>query len=384
MTARARRAWAWGGAAAIAVAALALWLSREEALVVEAVAAERGSVEQTATNSRAGTVAAHRRAKLSPEQGGRVVALPHREGERVAAGDVLLALDAALERGEEALRRRELEAAGAEAERACLVAELAERELARNRRLAADELVAAGLLDRVDSSSREAAAGCAAARAARGAAASALELALRALEKRTLAAPFDGVVAEISIEVGEWTTPSPPALPVPPVVDVYDPTSIFVSLPMDEVDAARLRPGLPARVTVDSHPGRELAGRVARVAIYVLDIEAQNRTVEIEVELDDAELAATLLPGTSADAEVVLDVRDDVLRVPAPAVLAGDRLLVVDGERLVEREIEVGLRNWDYVEVRSGLAAGERVVVSLDRPEIRAGARVRAASAAEP
>jgi HlyD family secretion protein len=120
------------------------------------------------------------------------------------------------------------------------------------------------------------------------------------------------------------------------------------------------------------------------VAPYVLDVEAQNRTVEIDVELDDAELTATLLPGTSADVEVVLEAREGALRVPAPAVLTGDKVLVVDGDRLVEREIEIGLRNWDFVEVRAGVAAGELVVVSLDRPEIRAGARVRVARSAEP
>ncbi|MDX1631021.1 MAG: HlyD family efflux transporter periplasmic adaptor subunit, partial [Thermoanaerobaculia bacterium] len=67
----------------------------------------------------------------------------------------------------------------------------------------------------------------------------------------------------------------------PPVLDLLDPDSIRIVLPMDEVDAARLEPGLPARVTVDSHPGRELRGTVVEVAPYVLDVEKQNRTVEI-------------------------------------------------------------------------------------------------------
>src|SRR5262249_28131006 len=161
-----------------------------------------------------------------------------------------------------------------------------------------------------------------------------IEVAARELDYTVIRAPFDGVVADLSIEVGEWSTPSPPALPVPPVLDVIDPSSIYVSAPMDEVDSARLRPGQAARVTVDSQPGRHLSAHVARVASYVLDVQEQNRTVEIEAELDDAALAATLLPGTSADVEVILDTREDALRIPSAALLSGDRVLVLDDGRL--------------------------------------------------
>jgi HlyD family secretion protein len=98
--------------------------------------------------------------------------------------------------------------------------------------------------------------------------------------------------------------------------------------------------------------------------------------VEIEAELDDAAVAATLLPGTSADVEVILDGRDDVLRIPTSALLASGGVLIVAGSRLAERPVEVGLRNWDQTEIRAGLDQDDRVVTSLDRAEVRAGARV--------
>lgn len=365
--------------AGLAVAALLLRLTvfAPAAVPVQTVAVERGRVEATVSNSRAGTVKARRRAKLSPEEGGRVIAIPHRKGDRVQAGDVLLALDPRVPEARLTLARGELAAAGAERERACLASDRAARELDRHRRLAARGIVSADLLDQVDSSARVAAAACEAAAAGEERARAAVALAERQLEQTVLRAPFSGVVAELSIEVGEWTTPSPPVIQVPAVIDILDPSSIYVSAPMDEVDAGALRPSLPARVAVDSHPGRHMAGHVVRVAPYVLDREEQNRTVEIEVELEDAALAATLLPGTSADVEVVLDARDDVLRIPSSALLFGDKVLVVEAGRLVERPVEPGLRNWDLTEVRSGLEAGERVVVSLDRPEVRPGARVR-------
>ncbi len=369
----------------LAIAGLVAWrLLAPERVSVRVVVVERGAVEKTATNSRAGTVEARLRAKISPDQGGRVAELPHRRGDRVRRGDVLLRLDDALERGQVAVARRELAAAEAERERACLAASLAQRELERNRRLAEQQIVAADSIDRIDSGAREAEAVCASARAVRERAAAALALAETALDKRTVYAPFDGILAELSTEVGEWVTPAPPAVPVPPVLDLIDPTSIHLSLPMDEVDAASLLPGLPARATVDSRPGQTFPGRVARVAPYVLDLEAQNRTVEIEVELDDARLAESLLPGTSADVEVILETRRDTLRLPTACILSGDQVLVLEGERLVERRIERGLANWEFTEVRSGLVAGERVVAAIDRPEIRAGALVEVETAGAP
>jgi HlyD family secretion protein len=165
------------------------------------------------------------------------------------------------------------------------------------------------------------------------------------------------------------------------VLDLIDTRSIYVSAPMDEVDSGRVKKGQPARVSVDSQPGKHFPARVVEVAPYVLDRLEQNRTLEIELELDDAAVAAGLLPGTSADAEVILSARDDVLRVPTQALLEGGRVLVLERDRLVERSLQVGLRNWDLTEVAAGLSAGERVVTSLDRPEVKAGARARVAEA---
>jgi HlyD family secretion protein len=371
----------WGVRAAVAagLAALVLLLRftvlAPKSVPVQVAEAQRGRVEQTVTNSRAGTVKARRRAKLSPDEGGRVVEVPKRKGGRVAAGDVVLRLDPSIPQARLALARREQEAAVADQRRSCLAAERAGRERDRNRRLAAEGVVSTDQLDAMQSGAQTAAAACTAAAANTERAAASVELAERQLEHTVLRAPFDGVIADLSIEVGEWSSPSPPALPVPSVLDIIDPSSIYVSAPMDEVDSAHLRLGSSARVSVDSHPGEHFPGRVVRVGAYVLDVEEQNRTVEIEVELDDAAFGATLLPGTSADVEVILETRDDVLRVPSSAVMAGNRVLVVERGRLVERTIEPGLRNWDMTEVRGGLDPGVAVVTSLDRAEVRAGAR---------
>jgi HlyD family secretion protein len=158
------------------------------------------------------------------------------------------------------------------------------------------------------------------------------------------------------------------------VIEILDNDSIYVSAPLDEVDVGRVRVGPPVRITLDAYPGRSFPGHVARVAPYVLDLEEQNRTVEIEVEFDDAGFASTLLPGTSADVEVILDEVHDVLRIPSYALVEGKRVLVVRDGVLVAVEVETGLSNWQFTEVRGGLSADELVVVSLDRVEVQEGA----------
>lgn len=358
-----------------AVVALRMTVLAPEPLPVTVVAAASGRVEETVTNTRAGTVKARRRAQLSPQVGGRVVAIPFREGARVREGDVLLRLDADLPEAQVAVTRRELQAARAEREQSCANARRAERERDRLRRLAAEGIVSADALDQAQTAAEATAAACRAAQAGIDQAVSTLELAERQSGQFVLRAPFDGIVADVAIELGEYTTPSPPGVPLPPILDVIDPTSLYVSAPMDEVDSARIHPGQRARVTIDSYPGRSFAGRVTRVAPYVVDRQEQNRTVEIEVELDDP--GVQLLPGTSADAEVILSARDGALRVPTATLLEGDEALVVEAGRLVERQLTLGLRNWDWTEVRAGLQAGDRVVSSLDRPEVRAGAEVQ-------
>jgi HlyD family secretion protein len=315
---------------------------------------------------------------LSPETGGQVVAIPLREGRSVTRGDVVLRLDDGVQTAALTLAQRDLEAVGAERERACLAAQRARRELDRGRRLADDGILPIDTLDQLGSAAREGEASCRSAEAQVGRAAAAVALARADLRKRTLLAPFDGLVAEVSIEVGEWATPSPPAVPVPPVLDILDPSSLYVSAPLDEVDSARVVVGLEVRITVDSIRDRSFDGTVTRIAPYVLDVEEQNRTVEIEADFEGAPPDG-LLPGTSADVEVLLEARAGALRIPTGALMEGERVLVVDGGVLRERRLTVGLRNWDFTEVLAGLAEGEEIVTSLDRPEVQEGAEVRVA-----
>jgi len=206
---------------------------------------------------------------------------------------------------------------------------------------------------------------------------------IRYLDEKILAddwypvATFDrivSIVAEVNAELGEYVTPSPPGIPTPPAVDLIDSRCLYVAAPIDEVDAPAIRTGMPTCISLDAFPERRCGAKVRRIAPYVLDVEKQARTVEVEIEFANREDSVGLLPGYTADVEIILEQRDNVLRVPTETVLEDSRVLVYkDSDGTLEsRRFDSGLSNWRYTEVLSGLEEGERIVVSVDREGVEA------------
>jgi HlyD family secretion protein len=107
-------------------------------------------------------------------------------------------------------------------------------------------------------------------------------------------------------------------------------------------------------------------------------VEKQARTVDVEANLDQPLAPGELLVGYSADLEVILDTRENVLRIPTSAVQEGNKVLIYRSEsgKLEERAIKTGITNWEYVEVLEGLRQGDRIVTSLEREGVKAGALV--------
>ena len=365
-------------AAVIALAAgYGLWqATRVKPVAVLVATAEAGRVENTVANTRAGSVTACRRAKLAPPAGGRIAKLPVKEGMRVQPNALLLELwnDDLIAR--ERVAREQLATARARVTEACQLAAIAASEAKRSRELREKGFTSEQLAERAASEAKSRSAACTSARTQVGEAAARIEAAQADTSRTVLRAPFAGIIAEVNGELGEYLTPSPPGIPTLPAIDLIDDSCLYVSAPIDEVDAARLKVGMSGRITLDAYRGRSFKGRVRRIAPYVLALEKQARTVEIEVEFDRPGDSQQLLVGYSADIEVVIEARDNVTRFPTPALMPGNRALVLTERGLLEeRRLEVGLSNWEYTEVRAGLAAGERVVTSLDREGVRAGAR---------
>jgi HlyD family secretion protein len=364
------------GALAAIIIALRLTVFRPSPIPVSVYAVDRGRVEDTVVNSRAGTVESRRRSRMSPGISGLVVRIPAQKGQKVKKGDVLLVLDGSEYRAQVALQARSLDAVRADREQACLNAAQADRERQRAESLSERNLVSDQDLDTARTRAEATAAACQAAEEKIKQAQAALDAAQATLEKTVMVAPFDGVVLDVTTEVGEWISPSPPGITLEPVLDLIDPNDLYVSAPLDEADVSRVKLGLPVRITLDAFRHRSFPGTLTYTASYVETRESENRTLTVEAEFSETELPQNLLPGLSADIEVILDSHDGVLRIPTYALLEGDQVLRVNGDRLVEVPVQTGLRNWEFTEITGGLSESDRVVISLDRPEVKAGARV--------
>ncbi len=362
---------------AAGIAGAVWYASRPKPLSVVLASVDRGAVERTVANTRAATVTACRRSKLAPLSGGLIAKLLVKEGDRVKRGQVLLELWNDNLVAQERVAQDQLKASRLRAEQACLSADLAQRDAERARQLRDQGFISIERVDQAESEARTRAVACRATQADVEQASARVTAVQAELSRTYLRAPFDGVVAEVSGELGEMTIPSPPGIPTPPAVDLIDDSCLYVTAPIDEVDAPAIRLDMPARISVDAFPDRKFKGHVRRIAPYVLDVEKQARTVDVEVEFSDPKETEILLVGYSADVEIVLSERPDALRVPTAAIQEGNRVLVFvpDTGILEQHTIGTGLANWQYTEVTSGLQAGDRVVLSLERAGVKAGVK---------
>jgi HlyD family secretion protein len=354
------------------------YFSRSKPISVVLKKVERGNVEASVSNTRAGTVKPCRRAKLAPPAGGQISRMLVKKGERVVGGQILLELWDQDMHAQERLSRDQLKTSELRVREVCSMAEASQRDAERSKELMQKGFISSQQLDRALTDAQSRQASCDAARSDIAQSKSRINVVETGLERMVLRAPFAGIVADISGELGEYATPSPPGIPTLPAVDLIDDSCMFVSAPIDEVDAAKVKLGQGSRITLDAIKGQTFAGKVKRIAPYVLELEKQARTVEVEVEFTALPKTENLLVGYSADVEIVHDMHEKVLRIPTQTLMEGKRVLLYQSDgKLVERSVTTGLANWEYTEIVSGLNEGDQIVSSLDRAGVKAGAQVQ-------
>lgn len=360
----------------VAGVALFIWQkTRPKPIEVVVKPVVRGLIEKTVANTRAGTVNACRRAKLSPSIGGQIAHLPIHEGDQVKAGTLLLEIWNEDLKAQLALTEREVTVAKAQANSTCFSAEEASRQARRSEQLFRNKVVSEEQTDSAVTQAKSLQAQCEASRASVQMGLARITVAQANLSRTRLIAPFDGVIAKIEGELNEYVTPSPVGVQTPPAVDLIENNCYYVSAPIDEVDAALVRVGMISRISLDAFREKQFAGTVRRVSPYVLDVEKQARTVDIETAFSKEEDFKDLLAGYSADVEIIISTRADTLKIPTEAILDGKKVFIyVAGEKIVhEVEIKTGLANWAFTEILSGLKEDELVVVNVDKPGLLDG-----------
>lgn len=196
---------------------------------------------------------------------------------------------------------------------------------------------------------------------------SAVENARVQLSYATITAPIHGVIASVSTEEGETVAAG---MQAPTFVTIIDLERLQVDAYVDEVDIGKVKVGQRAAFTVDAFPATEFEGTVS--AIYPKAV-IQDNVVNYDVVVDiQTPYRDQLRPEMTASVTIFLDQREDVLAVPSGAVQReqGKTIVyVLEGGRTQPREIKVGWRDGQWIEVASGLQEGETVLLEAPGQE---------------
>jgi len=160
-------------------------------------------------------------------------------------------------------------------------------------------------------------------------------------------------------------------------VRLIDQAPRYVRAEIDELDLSKIRTGAKARITVLTTQRAPFTATVRKVVPFISTIREQDRTAEIELAVDSG---AVLLPvGASADVEIILTQKTNVLIVPSRAVLGRkDSRYVfkyVDG-KAKKTSVELGITGYDNTEILSGLSENDTVVIPSDDLDVLDGSSV--------
>ena len=340
-----------------------------------------------------GTLAAREEVVVSAEVVGRVARLAHDLGDRVAAGEALIELDAEKLQYRAEGQRAALEQAraryGASGESdlppldkvpnvVSTTAQMADAQqnLERAKNLAQRNLVSRSDLEtaqtRYDTAKAAHDQALASARQLRAdieAQSSSLRLAQRNLRDAVIRAPFDGYVAERLVSQGQYVQPQAPVMRIVRL----QPLKLTAEVP--EKFAPWIETGREMTVKVDAFPGQVFAGKVVRISPSV---SMKSRAFAIEGEIPNGD--GRLKPGTFARVQITTDRVERAVTIPVAAVQSRygtNRVFLVKDGALVGKEIVLGDRLGDRVEVAQGLDAGTQIVAS-DVEQLADGMKVAA------
>ncbi|MDH7511380.1 MAG: efflux RND transporter periplasmic adaptor subunit [Clostridiales bacterium] len=293
-----------------------------------------------------GTLEAWQRINITPDTGGKIARIYVNEGDRVAKGQVLAELDTqAIE-----LQLKQAEAAFAVAQARY---NDSRTNLDRMERLFKEKAVSDQQYEQVRLAFD-------ASKAQLDQAQAAVNLARHSLNVAIMKAPFSGIIASKNADVGDVINPMMGAFSGGSggVLTLVDFSRIKIRVDVSPSEITRVKKGQPAILRVPSLPEHEFRG-----TITVINLAADPLTKKfgVEVAVDNPDLV--LRPGTFGEIAFEISTHEDALVVPQKAILSNKYLFVVEDGKAVKREVVLGLQNATMVEITSGLAEGDEVIV---------------------
>ncbi|RPJ44613.1 MAG: efflux RND transporter periplasmic adaptor subunit [Candidatus Latescibacterota bacterium] len=377
-----------GAAVLLAAAALVLVNLRREAgrkTEVEVEVVRARSIK--AVVSASGSIRAKRTVEVSASQMGTVVDVAVEEGDEVAEGADLLQIDPVAYRQSVERLRAASSSARADVELARSTVKQAEQEEERIRNLRANDLASPQDLLRVETEREVAAARLESALGALRQQEASLRNAEHDLGLTTIRSPMSGIVVELNVEEGETAIIGTMNNPGTVLLTIADLSELEAEVEVDETDVVDLRPGMPAKVSIDSYPDTLFDGSVTEIGNSAVRTAQASESVDflVVVALHDAVPGAK--PGLSATADIIVAERRDVLSVPMQSLTIrrvgeeGDAeedldddptarkrgrekegVFVVRAGKAVFVPAETGIAGDRYFELLSGPAEGDTVV----------------------
>jgi len=292
-----------------------------------------------------GTLEAWEKVNITPDVGGKIARIYVNEGDRVSKGQVLAELD---------IEAIELQLKQAEAAQAVAQARYndAKVNLERMGRLIKEKAVSEQQYEQVKLGFEAADAQLAQAQAA-------VNLARHSLDVSIMKAPFGGIIGSKNADVGDVINPMMGSFsPTSGVLTLVNFSRIKIRVEISSTDIPRVKKGQAALLRVPALPGQEFRGTVN---VVNLAADPQTKKFGVEVTVDNPDLL--LRPGTFGEVVLEVSTHEDALVVPQKAILDNNHVFIAQGGKAVKREITLGLQNTALIEIRSGLAEGELVIV---------------------
>jgi RND family efflux transporter MFP subunit len=186
-----------------------------------------------------------------------------------------------------------------------------------------------------------------------------------------VAAPLDGTVIELGIEVGEVVTPGvQQTFEGRPLLTIGDLSTLIVRSELNQIDIAKIALGQEVTLTFDALPGKKYQARVTKSAPAA--VKPKGKEIEVfpvEATLVDAD--PSIKPGMTADVRFQIETKPNVFAVPIEAVVKEsgkayvNKIVLADGREKTEKtEVTVGARNDRELEVAAGLSEGDKLLIN--------------------
>jgi HlyD family secretion protein len=354
-----------------------MWPKRP--IKLHATSASVGTVREVVSSATAGEVTPERRVLLRAEVPGPVVSILKKRGDRVTKNELLVRIDPRDPELKVKQAQAALSTVDAQIQQAAARVETLKQQAERAQKLFSGGAATEQIKDDAASALREATQALLTAKSQKEQANAQLSAAQLARTRTEIRAPFAGLLTDVPVEAGDTVSLGSPLL------TLIDDTRLHVDATIDEADIRKVAPGQPAELHLDALPHKNILGKVARRDPTVKRDLKGTRTLTVEVEVANLPQSKQegLLPGMSANVEILVAEKTNVLKVPTNLIVGRGLSRFVyslkpEGKayRVLKQTLEIGLSNFDDSEVLSGLSQGDLIVSSLNEKGLEEGALV--------